>query len=974
MTPIEFLRTVWPAQGLYCIATPYPSGAMKHKVFETIDAAAAYSVQQAATENVFFCVHTLDKPRVWNEHKTQDKVTKEWVAGWSERTQVNTRAGKVFFWDLDVGLDEPGKLPKYPTQKDAVADLIRFVNVTKLPMPMLVSSGGGVHVYWVLDQEMDSNSTWVTWAARLKQLALHYKLKLDTSRTTDTASVLRVAGTFNRKPNKPVRPVEVKQPSNIIEIEAWCGAIMAALDAVNLKAKSEKKVDEGLGFNTKREFDKPPPPMTALIKACGQMRRLATLMGCNSEPEWYWGDIGVVKFTENGRENCHKISAGFKDYNRAECDAKIDHWSTGPTTCEKLNEVCGEANKYLCEQCSFVGQNSSPIWAAHLANVAEPPVVKGFPGSDEGDREIPNPPPPYRRLNKGGIEILMENKEGKQYTVAIYPYDLYPIERSFSASKETELQSWRAILPHDTIRDFTIEASVFTDDRMLQAKLANHGVYTTKFPDLKGYMSAYIQQLIRNAPVSVQHNHLGWTDDKTKFVLSDKSIDRTGKIASVALGSVAAQCKEFVCKGGSLQEQVKLMQFFNRPEYLPNQFVILSGFGAPCFKLTGHHGVIVNAAGETGASKSTALFTAASFWGRPEKYVLNGNSSGSTALARDIHRDILGNLPCCIDEITNIAPELAQDFALNVTQGKTKTRANRDGTLQKTGDNDRSTMVLTTANISLHSLLHINNSAGQASSVRVFEVQFHKLGIHEPWEADAYLRALNQNFGWLGEIFIHSVAKNFDAVMRRIIVVSEELARSAHMHAEERFWFAAAASNIVAGEIAYHLHLIPFDIGAIRNWLVVYQLPYLRGVVHEEAQVAEPVNVLTEYLEHINGNIVKISKPFSGGANVLQKPEMREVLAHWDDHKHIMYVLKEGFRSYCTRRGLYSQGLLKELNLTGVVPVIERKITLGLGTELAKARSSCFLIDMSHKDIAEVKLAIVSSPAGVAQVNISKKE
>ena len=75
------------------------------------------------------------------------------------------------------------------------------------------------------------------------------------------------------------------------------------------------------------------------------------------------------------------------------------------------------------------------------------------------------------------------------------------------------------------------------------------------------------------------------------------------------------------------------MQFYNQHEYLKHQFMFLMGLAAPLFHATGHAGVVVNASGESGGSKSTALYAAASFWGDPEGYVVNGTNVGSTLLA-----------------------------------------------------------------------------------------------------------------------------------------------------------------------------------------------------------------------------------------------------------------------------------------------------------------------------------------------------
>src|ERR1035437_10105181 len=284
MTPLGFLRTVWPANGFYCIATPLTKG-FKHATFDTIEAAAAYAEKVADKENVFFATHALKEVQVWNPKHHKDKTTGEYVGSWSVRTQANMRASRIVFLDLDV---KPNELETaYGTQLEAGVAIVNFVREAGLPRPMIVSSGGGLHIYWVFDREMDSATEWLTQASRLKQLATLWGLKFDPSRTTDSASVLRVAGTFNHKKGLK-RPVEAKNPPQLIGVEQWDDALTLALGKHNVAPSPEVHAAASeLGNNTKKEWDRPPPAFVEVLKVCKQMQRLARLKGCNSEPEWY---------------------------------------------------------------------------------------------------------------------------------------------------------------------------------------------------------------------------------------------------------------------------------------------------------------------------------------------------------------------------------------------------------------------------------------------------------------------------------------------------------------------------------------------------------------------------------------------------------------------------------------------------------------------------------------------------------------
>lgn len=122
------------------------------------------------------------------------------------RSQRNAAYCKSFWLDLDCGQDKAEKGIGYATQKDAVKALLAFKEKTNLPMPLVISSGYGVHAYWVLTEEIEA-SQWTQTALLLKRLFSELGIITDPSRTADSASILRPVGTHNRKhgSNKEVK-------------------------------------------------------------------------------------------------------------------------------------------------------------------------------------------------------------------------------------------------------------------------------------------------------------------------------------------------------------------------------------------------------------------------------------------------------------------------------------------------------------------------------------------------------------------------------------------------------------------------------------------------------------------------------------------------------------------------------------------------------------------------------------------------
>jgi hypothetical protein len=199
VAPGEFLRSVWPSTGIYCLATPRNTGGWRHWKYDAIDEAAAAALSMARGTDVYFAVHTLIEKEV--PHATEP-------GRMQTRVQRNMSEARALFFDLDVGEGEH----KYADQAAALAGLIQFCKDTSLPRPTITSSGGGLHVYWTLSDPLDSNGAWRDQATHLRQLAQHYGLRIDVKRTTDTASVLRVVGTFNWKDKANPRPVRLLVP------------------------------------------------------------------------------------------------------------------------------------------------------------------------------------------------------------------------------------------------------------------------------------------------------------------------------------------------------------------------------------------------------------------------------------------------------------------------------------------------------------------------------------------------------------------------------------------------------------------------------------------------------------------------------------------------------------------------------------------------------------------------------------------
>lgn len=963
MTPFDFLQAVWPGEGFYCLAIPFQTSdggrAYRHKVMTSVEAAAKVAVLAAEQTDVFFCVHTLLEPKRANPAKEH---------GYEVRTQANSKAARAFFFDLDVGEGDK----KYPDQATALKSLIQFCKDVQLPKPLVTSSGGGLHVYWLISDALPS-ADWRVHAAKLKALAKHHGLRADPARTTDSASVLRVVGTFNHKHGQ-MRPVTALVSGTPTATGVFLKSVDDALIRSDVTVRQNPVYTpqhaSPFGSNIESTFEGPAVTMKAVMTACEQMRTVVATREDVDQTTWYHS-INVARFVENGSMWAKRISAQHRVERVDDKIAILEEKGIQPSSCLTLAGT--DLGDEACGRCPFAGKVKNPIMAARFKDEAVQPKVVEHAGVTTTTIDIPPPPKPYTRLKDGAISIFAKDKEGEERHTIIYENDIYPVRRLVNTASCTEQQMWRVVLPREGAKDFILDADALYDRRKFAVAISNQGIYpaAANLQYLQDYMTAYITELQKLSDAETQCNHLGWTDDHAKFIMPDKIMMEDGTAKTAMLSTGAARSSVQVHKKGSMQRQIELLKFYNFAAYIPNQFMILCGLAAPIFHMTGHNGVIVNASGEAGASKSTTLYTAASFWGNPKLYPINGTNNGATVRGRNERVTVMANLPICVDEITHMPIRDAVDLAMGITQPGHRIRLETSGVERGATGSHKATIMLCTANNSLHGILSTDNTAGTAGSMRVFEIALKAGLVHKKSEADDYLMELNENYGHLGEVFVAHVLQNRKAVEKRVREVMREIDEEGEIAGAERFWSAAAAAVIVAGEIALQLGLLSYDVVAIRRWVMDKQLPMMRGIVREE--YSSPLGILTEYLESINGNTIIVQKSsgqqmFGSSVTTMNKPH-GQLLAHFDTSERVIWVLKKGFKDYCVRVGANFLKVIEELSEPKVDAgghsnrIITNKHirkVLGAGTEMAKAQSWCFTVNISHPEVSgQIDLTVI---------------
>lgn len=271
------------------------------------------------------------------------------------RTQGNVLALKAFRLDLDAGEKKHTKDPEgtYATQQDARQDLQRFTAESGLTPSYVISSGEGLHVYYVL-HESCTPSKWQPVAEAFKRVCKAKELRADPSVTADSARVLRPVGT----PHKNGKRVEVLEATGkVYTLAEFAGRVGATDETGDPLGRPVRAYDLSINADVLTQHDDTPADFELIRGECEVVRWAADPANQPKVGEQYWrGVLGIVKHCAGAEELAHEVSKHHPDYDRHETGRKLDGWGAGPTTCAEF-----DGHSPACGGCKHRGKIKSPI-------------------------------------------------------------------------------------------------------------------------------------------------------------------------------------------------------------------------------------------------------------------------------------------------------------------------------------------------------------------------------------------------------------------------------------------------------------------------------------------------------------------------------------------------------------------------------------------------------------------------------------
>lgn len=889
------------------------------------------------------------------------------------RTQNNALCQKALWLDIDCGKNAC----VYQKDSDAINALSQFLQATKLPVPTIVSSGHGLHIYWAFNEAIVTRQ-WRTLAGILKNLCLSYKFDADHSRTTDPASVLRLPGTNNYDiahkydgVHKRVKILHLGTTHNVIDI---AGALIQAAKTGNVQLQASTMTVPvpsvngtvapvtGTSFDNMEDmFTGPKRKPSRIIKECKQIQQA----GIGTYTQWY-NMMTVMRHCINGEAVVHAISktdARRYDYNNVQekYQQAVDGGS-GPCRCETFDLK----DPGICSKCPYWGKIATPLLLGEPATetkplVMPPPVVSAgqsvllvsnsavptmevLPYSDKEFSVVPGQGIVWHKRELVAGEQGGGDEADKHFItkdILINDVEIYIHSVCIDTTGSSVKRSYvlRKKVSGRAAEDILFDIDMDLGPQNIIKWLANHGMMPRhpKFNKAMGdFMSTYLAAVQNRLPEILVRDTFGWVrnQDTTTgeytpgFIVGKKMFTAKGE-EDVRLTERADMVAHEFTTAGRLEMWKHVPDMYRVLNQPFPALMVCASLAAPFMRLGA--GVATNVAYSLwdikgGKGKSTVLEACASIWGNPVNML---QTRSDTPASRFQKFAVYKNLPIMVDEITTMKDAEMTDLIYDIVNGREKSRSTASGTgLAKQGK--WSTVTLFTSNKSLYETLRSYRSQSEATQMRVIELQcdFKNYTDEKTCKYISLIcKTIRGNYGLAGQEFMRyymahpeceqEIRDFVDAFVRRNLKSSDE-----------RFWMHGLAIPLAVARIAVRAGLLTYDVD---NWLVPYVeqilLPHLRMSVKTDYATGE--NLLSDFLsENLSSTLIvgaanrtaaeKDPGVQSGIDSYVKQYPLHELTIRQEMDTNTFYVSSRQFTLWCQKNNYSLEVILQNLESKGI--------------------------------------------------------
>lgn len=895
----EFFLDVLPATGWHYVLIPKPRRDdptktwWLHEPSTNLDDLSMLARQRSkGKQDVYFSLASFQEESYFDERYQKTR----------RRTHDNVDQLKSFWLDLDCGPEKD-----YPSQKTAFRSLIDGCEKAGLPRPTwTVSSGNGLHIYWTLPEPVE-HAAWRPTAATLETVLEWAGVQPDQSRTKDISSVLRVPGTQNWKDPSSPKPVKILDSASSgepIDLRAFKDQLAAVvkthnlLDKVRAKLRGRSKRSSGTANADLSAGLYPPCDPDKMASQCNVFRVMRDTQGADQdEPLWY-ATLGVLSrdTVTNGEQIATEWSAGFHGFDQEDLQNKLiqaREQFPGPTTCEHFRTVSGG----LCEDCELTCTSPIQLGAdvAHAAmdsaGIAIPPMLPGM----EDD---------YAYRPDQGL-FRKHKDEPDEHVCNAFP-TIVNIFQDPDGEHWARLHTYIRTGDHPEEADLRIAAISAGGTPLLLALGGRAGVVSNNDKELGRYMKTWYDTMRKNQALGTLYRQQGWQTDGS-FLLGRDVFTRTPdgdiEIRHAPLSQSLSRSASAHEPRGDLAKNVELLnQLYGRPGMEAYQFTVLAALGSTLVPLA-HKGWIglplALWSPISGTGKTSVCKCGMSLWGDPDANGQAAYSEGATEYALYTMFGERHHIPAMVDETTNWDAKRTASFLYQTASGLAKIQGKADGGLRDNATRNWQSVVYTTANKSLISVMMSEIPNAAPMIVRVFEIRMPPV-VLDPTDRTT-IRALEKHHGLIGREFIQYVVKHQEQVEAALTTLIGRL-QKLDGATDARFWILTAACTLLAGSIAKKLGLVDFDLKAL-DAFAKRQIVALRATVSESDEGIESrfTRMIAELLPQTL--ITDTDKsPCSIDMN-FPAPRFKDIVGRYLTSDNTVYLTVKAVRRWCAASG-----------------------------------------------------------------------
>jgi hypothetical protein len=821
MDTLNFLQRVLPTEG-YFVTTVINTDATKQGFFSSVDelAKAVTGLDQKGNNTYYAISSFVEK---------------------GKRKQDNVLATKVFALDVDCGEGKP-----YADWKEGLKALLKFVGEMSLPKPMVIHSGNGLHVYWILTEAIDSQR-WKPLAEAMKAATKAKGFEVDPAVPADSARVLRPVGTLNPKSNTRVKMLI---DADDVELSMMVTALSEYVDVVpTMPVGKPSRAASPLAQALAITNDLPPAVAGVIYNKCQQINWAVKNQTEVQEPLWY-ALLGVAAYCEDSDEAAIAWSENHTDYNAGNTLRKMQHWkssTTGPTTCDKFNELRPEG----CKGCKFKGKVGTPVrLGIQYVEIAAPQTAPDVIAV------IVDMPKPFKRT-AFGIKMTIDEAD-----LDVCPFDIYPVSYGRDEGLGYEIVRYRWNRPHIGWQELVLRQAHLTEgSREFPTTIADQGIVLhnrnqTEYFQLM--LRSYMNELRQKKSMTNLYATMGWKENFSQFVIGDAAIrrnpDGTVEEESIALASSSQRLGSTLWgKSGTLESWTGFTSLLEKAGLPSHMFALGVSLSSPFYAFTGLHGLTVSLYGPTGGGKTLAQYWQQSIWGNPAKLHYAAKFTQNSLFAR---MGLYCHLPMSIDEATMVNDKEVGDFLYWVSQGEDKARLNRNS--EERATKTWAAPITISTNKSWQAKLIASGLDTDAQMARLLEVSVpvHNMFSRNSDAGRKIYQFLMENYGTAGSAFLHKLVELGPDGIRAAIDEATATFKSRYkctFSGAERYYEQAIVLTDLALSLANEWGLIQFDHRKGIEW-VLAQLGTIRRTVAENK--ADSFDVLGEYIaEHANAQV-----------------------------------------------------------------------------------------------------------------------